>query len=76
MLANRTGICDANSETGQVSGLVPAATTDARRLDALSKLETALSRANKARDAEHTGKIADAFYWWDMVFDGHFPAYG
>jgi len=59
-----------------VSGLVRAATTDARRQDALSKLETALSRANKARDAEQNGKKADAFYWWDMVFDGHFPAYG
>jgi len=44
--------------------------------DAWSKLGMAVTRANKARAAEEAGDIKGAFYWWDMVFDGHFPAYG
>ncbi len=49
--------------------------TDAKKSDALSKLETALVRAQKARDAEEAEEIRDAFYWWNLVFNGHFPSY-
>jgi hypothetical protein len=59
-----------------ISGYVAASNTDPQKLDALSKLGMALTRAVKAREAEEAGKIADAFYWWDKVFNDKFPAYG
>ena len=59
-----------------ISGYVAASNTDNLKQDALSKLDTALTRAIKAREAEEAGKIEDAFYWWDKAFDGKFPAYG
>jgi hypothetical protein len=59
-----------------ISGLVPAANTDNYREEALSKLKTALARANNARDAEEAGKVSLAYEWWDKVYGGQFPAYG
>jgi hypothetical protein len=59
-----------------VSGYVPACNTEAQRLDALSKLDTALSRATKAMQAEKDGKVGDAFYWWNKTFAEGFPSYG
>lgn len=57
-------------------GSIPATTSATRKADALSKLETAIGRAEKAVAAANAGKLRDAFYWWDQVFDGKFPAYG
>jgi hypothetical protein len=59
-----------------VSGLVPAAHTENYRQDAVSKLTTALNRANNARDAEDSNNISLAYVWWDKVYAGKFPAYG
>jgi hypothetical protein len=59
-----------------VSGYIYACSTDAQKADALSKLKRALARAENARTAESEKKIRDAFYWWDQVFAGKFPAYG
>jgi len=59
-----------------VTGHVAACDTAAKHADALSKLRTALPRAWKARDYEANGRIPDAFYWWNLVYNGHFPAYG
>jgi hypothetical protein len=59
-----------------ISGYVPAASTENYKEEALSKLTTALSRAQHAREAEADGRIEDAFYYWDRVFNGNFPAYG
>lgn len=59
-----------------VSGYVGTGVTYTQKADALSKLQTASSRATNARQAEQAGKTADAFYWWNLFFDGHFPAYG
>jgi Second Messenger Oligonucleotide or Dinucleotide Synthetase domain len=58
-----------------ISGYINPCSTDIKKSDALSKLETALGRAEKAREAETAGKISDAFYWWDLMFDLKFPAY-
>lgn len=63
-----------NSPSG-IPGSIKACKSEADRTDALSKLNTALSRANKARDAEDAEKIDDAFYWWNLVFDNKFPSY-
>ncbi|ESY35257.1 hypothetical protein X747_28750 [Mesorhizobium sp. LNJC384A00] len=49
--------------------------SDAVKESALSKLRTALTRAEKAYEAENAGKYSEAFQWWDMVFGGKFPAY-
>jgi len=59
----------------EISGYIQPCSTEAKKRDALSKLQTALSRAKKAREAEKAEKIADAFYWWNLLFDGYFPAY-
>lgn len=59
-----------------VSGYIDPCSSDARKVDALSKLETAVTRANKARLAEVNGNVREAFYWWDLVFNDKFPAYG
>jgi hypothetical protein len=58
-----------------VSGYISACKTDALRKDALSKLERALSRATKAREAKEEGNISEAFDWWRMVYDDKFPTY-
>ena len=58
-----------------VSGYIYPCTTDAKKEDALSKLKTAYTRAQKARDAEYVHKTRDSFYWWNKLFDGNFPSY-
>jgi hypothetical protein len=56
-----------------ISGLIDASSTYAKKQDALSKLSTGLGRAEKA--VEQRDKDWDrCFYWWDMFFDGRFPA--
>ena len=59
-----------------ISGYIYPCGSQAKRTDAFSKLETAFTRADKARDAEKAGKISEAFFWWNLVYDGKFPAYG
>jgi hypothetical protein len=58
-----------------ISGLVHACSTTTRKEAALSKLATARSRAQKARDAEGKEDTKTAFEWWDLVFNGKFPTY-
>lgn len=55
-----------------ISGYVAACATGARKEDALSKLATGLSRAEKAYDSRDNPDRA--FYWWDMFFANKFPA--
>ncbi len=42
---------------------------------ALSKLNTAVTRAAKAIEANSAGKTAEAFDWWDKLYNGGFTAY-
>jgi len=58
-----------------ISGYIYPCSTDIQKTDALSKLSTALTRAQKARDAEKLKQISDAFYWWNLLYDGYFPSY-
>ena len=58
-----------------VSGYISPCKTDAFHTDALSKLFTALTRANKARAAADAGNIQDAFDWWRLLYNDQFPAY-
>jgi len=57
-----------------ISGLIPACKTDAKKLEALSKLKTAATRAEKAIQAKEKGNIDNAFYYWNLLFNNKFPA--
>lgn len=59
-----------------ISGRISACRTSIQKQDALSKVKTALGRAQNARESERKDNVRSAFDWWDMVFDGKFPAYG
>jgi len=58
-----------------VSGHIEPCISETQKQDALSKLETAYTRANNAREAESKHDIKDAFYWWNLVFANQFPSY-
>lgn len=58
-----------------ISGYISPCSTQAQLDDAKSKLATALTRAQKARDAEVRGDTKEAFDWWDLLYDGNFPSY-
>jgi hypothetical protein len=59
-----------------VGGYIYGCATEAKLKDALSKVETALGRAEKACAAEKDGHIDVAFDWWRLLFNDAFPAYG
>lgn len=56
------------------SGRISACSSESTRKDALSKLHTAAARARKALDASRADDPATAFYYLDLLFNGHFPA--
>ena len=58
-----------------VSGYVSPCKSDPQLSEAKSKLSTALTRANKAREAECDGRIKEAFDWWRKLFTNKFPGY-
>jgi len=58
-----------------VSRYISACASEAKKTDALSKLSTAKTRAEKAREAESAGKTSEAFDWWNKLFSGNFPSY-
>ncbi|HEY4788137.1 MAG TPA: hypothetical protein VIH57_18915 [Bacteroidales bacterium] len=58
-----------------VSGLISPFISETQKQDSLSKLNTALTRATNANDCEQAGKIQDAFYWWNLLYDNNFPSY-
>ncbi|HAS46693.1 MAG TPA: nucleotidyltransferase [Microscillaceae bacterium] len=56
-----------------ISGLVASSKTDNQKEGAWSKLNTAVSRAEKAVAARKKGDIDKAFEEWDKFFNGKFP---
>jgi hypothetical protein len=64
----------AMNDPSGASGRIHACSGDSSRLDALSKLKTAATRARKALDADRAGDPDTAFYYLDLLFAGHFPA--
>tara|TARA_R110001583_G_scaffold88182_5_gene229037 strand:+ start:52 stop:936 length:885 start_codon:yes stop_codon:yes gene_type:complete len=58
-----------------VSGLIYPCSSDARKITALSKLNTAATRSQNATDSESSGNVREAFEWWDKVFSYNFPSY-
>ena len=58
-----------------ISGYISPCSTQTQLDDAKSKLATALTRAQKARDAEARGDTKDAFCWWNLLYNEQFPSY-
>jgi predicted nucleotidyltransferase len=56
------------------SGRIYACSSETSKRDALSKLNTATTRARQALDAYRDDKVDDAFYYLDLLFGGRFPA--
>lgn len=58
-----------------ISGYISACATQAQLADALSKVHTARTRAQKAVQARKDGDLKDAFGWWDLLYGQWFPSY-
>jgi len=58
-----------------VSGYIYPCKTDNQKNDTISKLKTAVSRAENARSCESNGNIKDAFYYWNLFYNNQFPSY-
>ncbi|MGA3286388.1 MAG: nucleotidyltransferase [Bacteroidota bacterium] len=56
-----------------ISGYVRACSTEPKKEEALSKLATGLSRAQKAVDKRESD-LDKAFEWWNLFFNGQFPS--
>ena len=56
------------------AGWFYACSSEAKRIEALSKLSTAATRATKALNAHDHGDEAEAFRYYDLLFGGRFPA--
>jgi hypothetical protein len=58
-----------------VSGYISACKTVAMKQDALSKLDTAATRAEKALELSKKEKVSDAFDYWRLLYNDEFPTY-
>lgn len=58
-----------------ISGYIKACKSEADKIASISKVSTALTRAETAREVEDAGRISEAFEWWDKVFAYRFPNY-
>ena len=58
-----------------IDGYIYPCKTDAFKQDALSKLDTAATRAEKAREAEAVNDTKTAFDWWKLLYNDKFPNY-
>lgn len=63
-----------NDPTGNTGRIYPCS-SDANHDDAVSKLNTALTRAGNANDYKDAGNLAAAFAEWDKLFNYQFPSY-
>jgi hypothetical protein len=70
----KSGLADLPDPMG-VSGSISACRSAYAKQDALSKLETAATRAEKAYAAEADHEIGEAFGWWRLLYNDRFPAY-
>jgi hypothetical protein len=56
-----------------ISGLIPAASTEAKRERAISTVNDSMLHAARALAAERIGRTDDAIFQWGCVFNGCFP---
>ncbi|MFH1818628.1 MAG: nucleotidyltransferase [Pseudomonadota bacterium] len=57
------------------SGYIYPCKTEAFQVDAFSKLNTAATRAEKARAATINKDVKSAFEWWQLLYNDKFPSY-
>lgn len=57
------------------AGYIHPCGTALQKLDALSKLNTAATRAQKARNAAVDQDVKEAFDWWSLLYNDNFPSY-
>ena len=57
-----------------ISGLIGCSSTSVKKQTSLSRLKTAVSRAEKAVTAKSNENFEDAFCWWNLLFNNEFPA--
>ncbi|MGZ4098459.1 MAG: SMODS domain-containing nucleotidyltransferase [Bacteroidia bacterium] len=57
-----------------ISGLINSSRSVSQQIMASSPLKTALTRAGKAYEARIGNKPDVAFHYWDLFFNGEFPA--
>ena len=74
-LLDNIGLASIRDPVG-ISGLISPCRSDAQLSQAKSKVSTALGRATKARAMEDGGRIADAYSWWNKLYNNRFPKYG
>jgi hypothetical protein len=55
---------------------LPGCSTEQYRTDAAAKALTSAEWAERAGERENLGRQADAFHYWDLVFNSNFPAFG
>ena len=58
-----------------IDGYIYPCKTEALKQDAFSKLNTAATRAEKAREAEAANDTKTAFDWWKLLYNDKFPNY-
>jgi hypothetical protein len=58
-----------------IAGYITPCKTSAHKSDALSKINTAVTRAKHAVDAEINGDTKTAFTWWQLLYNDKFPNY-
>lgn len=56
-----------------ISGLISACSTDVKKQDALSRVSTGYTRAEKAYQKRNED-LDDCFYWWNMFYNNGFPS--
>lgn len=56
-----------------ISGYVSACISDTKKEDALSKLTTGLTRAEKAYE-QRENELDKSFYWWNLFYNDKFPS--
>lgn len=71
---NEHALADMNDPTGAASSRFAACSTGPKRAEALSKLETASTRARNALNRKIAGDEAAAFYYLDLLFGQQFPS--
>jgi hypothetical protein len=58
-----------------VSGYIYPCKTNACKVNALTKLKTAATRAKKAREAASNDDVKTAIEWWQKLYNDKFPSY-
>ncbi|MEQ9866164.1 SMODS domain-containing nucleotidyltransferase [Pectobacterium aroidearum] len=58
-----------------IAGYIYPCQTDSQKNDVISKLKTAVSRSEKARNLTREDKIQEAFECWRLLYNDKFPSY-